>query len=543
MHMLSRRSFLKLGTFGTATIAVLSAAPFFVRGASLRSQIFELDTPPKTLDTRHVSVWEYADLVTVRPSTDPSTWDWTYAVQALLNRGGNIILPEKNTYTVSSTLQIRSNTWLIVNGVLRFADQKNTRSSDHLLMCGGLRDPRENVIISGVGTIDGNYQGRKSFAPTSGAYLLLARETVKLRVADGLKFINAPSSAIAGVTCTDVVVEGVDLRYVCEHGIYFSTGSKRIKILNNTLNDLAISGEYSADAIKLRDNCTDFIIQDNTLNLTPLTAPNVIRGVVLDDSGNVAPVKNTICREGKILGNTMLQLSTGIWFKGALTDAGEADALFDMRVEVAGNVFEAKEDLSLFAAILDRVRKVDLNDNVWRNFNAGIYGGGVGDITLRRNKIVHIRGGAGYGVRMLDALYNDTKISSRARGNVVMVGNEIVGYNGGGVLMSIASAYDELRYNKIISRGRAISYLAYGLSSAPTNGVQHVDLSDNPQLISTGKGMTAVFLNAKSKIPANYRVARNNIASRAIGVAYPPSQNNSATANQINAPIPVSFDY
>lgn len=540
--MLNRRKFLRLGAFGTAAFAVSGTIPFFAQGDASRQQLIELDQSPGIFGERQVSVWEYADLVIVRPNADPSTWDWTTAVQALLNRGGNILLPDNIVYTVTSTLQMRSNTWLVINGTLKFSDQKHTLSTDHLLMCGDAGSPRVNIIISGVGTLDGNYQNRQSFAPTSGAYLFLARETKKLRITPGLKFINAPSSAIAGVTCVDVVVAGGDLRYIREHGIYFSTSCSNIKVLYNTLNDLAVGDAYYSDAIKLRNNCTDFLIRGNTLNKSPLTIPNVVRGVVLDDSGNVAPVKNEICRDGRIQENTMLGLSTAIWFKGSLIDAAAPDSLFEMRVEVVRNTFVAKASLSLFAGILDRVRKVDLCENTWQNFNAGIYGGGVGDITLRRNKIIHAGGALGDGIRMLDTVYNNTTIASRVRGNVKLFNNEVAGYNGGGALLTVANSRDELKNNIIVSRGRAISYRDYGLSTAPVSGLQEVDLSDNPRLTSTGKGVVAVYLSARSAVAVKYRVTSNNISSAAVGIAYFVAQDSSALTNKIDAPIPLSID-
>ena len=541
--MVNRRKLLKLSALGTASLAALGTTSFAAMGNDLhRQQFVDPNLPPGRLVSQLASVWEHAGLITDRPSLDPSTWDWTPAVQALLNRGGYILLPENFTYTVSSTLQMRSNTWLIINGTLKFADQRDTLSSDHLLMCGDAGDPRVDVSLSGFGTIDGNYQNRQSFAPTSGAYLLLARETTKLRITPGLKFINAPSSAIVGVSCIDAIVIGADLRYIREHGIYFSTDSNGIKILSNILNDLAVGDVYCSDAVKLRNNCSNFVIQGNTLNEAPLTTPNVVRGIVLDDSDNVSPINHAICHDGKILDNTMLGLSTGIWFKGSLVDAARADSLFDMRVEVSRNTFEAKASSPLFAGILDRVRKVDLDDNTWRNFSAGIYGGGVGDIALRRNKIKHATGVSGDGIRMLDTVYNDTKTSSRARGDVTLVDNEVIGYNGAGALLTVANAHDELKRNKIVSQGRAISYQDYGLSTAPTSGRQVVDLSDNPRLTSTGVGVAAVFLNARTAVTVQYLVADNIVTSASVGIACSVAQNSLAITNQIDAPIPVSVD-
>jgi hypothetical protein len=541
--MVNRRQLLKFSAIGTASLTVLGVSSFSALGNEvLRQQFVDPNLSPGKIDSPQVSVWEHADLVTVRPSIDPSTWDWTPAIQALLNRGGNLLLPEKITYTVSTTLRMRSNTWLVINGTLKFADQEDTHSTDHLLMSGEAGDPRVNVSLSGSGTIDGNYQNRRSFAPTSGAYLFLARETTKLRIAPGLKFINAPSSAIAGVSCVDAVVAGADLRYIREHGIYFSTDCTGIKVLSNTLNDLAVGNDYYSNAIKLRNNCSDFLIQGNTVNVSPVTTPNVVRGIVLDESDNVLPIKHAICHDGKILDNKMLGLSTGIWFKGSLIDAAEADSQFEMRVEVARNTFEAKKSSPLYAGILDRVRMVDLNDNIWRNFKSGIYGGGVGAIALRRNKIEHTTGVSGDGIRMLDSVYNAKATPSRARGDITLIDNEVTGYNGVGAMLTVANAHDEIKRNKIVSRGRAISYQNFGLITAPSTGQQVVELADNPQITSTGAGVAAIFLSAGTAVTVKYIVADNIVSSASVGIAYSSEQNSSAVTNKIDAPIPVTVD-
>lgn len=540
--MVNRRKFLKFSAFGTVSLASLYAVPFTAKGIEMR---IPKSTDPVNAawgsDENWVSVWEYVDLIKFRQSEDPSTWDWTNSIQALLNRGGNVVLPEDVTYTVSSTLRMRSDTWLAINGTLKFADQGQTHSTDHLLMCGDARDPRENIRISGKGTIDGNYQNRKSFAPTSGAYLFLARETTALRIMPGLKFINAPSSAIVGVSCVDSVIEGADLRYIREHGIYFSTDSSGIRLLFNSMNDLAVDAAYNSDAVKLRNNCSNFLIQGNTVNKSPNTRPNVVRGIVLDESDNVSPINHAICHDGKILDNTMLGLSTGIWFKGSLVNAAGADSLFDMHVEVARNIFEAKRRSPLFAGILDRVRSVDLNDNSWRNFKSGVYGGGVGAIAMSRNKISHDTGSSGDGIRMLDTVYKDTSTASRARGNVTLIDNDVIGYNGVGALLTVADAYDRIKGNKIVSEGGTVNYRDYGLSSAPATGRQMVELSGS-NLTSTGAHVSAVYLHSRPAITVGYVVTGNVISSTSVGIEYSAAQESSALANQIDAPIPLKID-
>lgn len=49
-----------------------------------RSKIYEyISTAQKILDASSVSVWEFANLITYKPSSDFQTWDWTPAFQAL----------------------------------------------------------------------------------------------------------------------------------------------------------------------------------------------------------------------------------------------------------------------------------------------------------------------------------------------------------------------------------------------------------------------------------------------------------------------------
>lgn len=498
-------------------------------------------TVNQMLDLQTTTVWEFADLVVSKPDpTDSDTWDWFPAIQAMLNKAGKVVLPEGKVYNTSATLQIPSNTEFVINGTLRFQNQGTTLNTDHLLNCGGLADPRVNITLSGTGTVDGNCQNRSIIAPVSGAYLFLAREVTRLRIRSDLKWINAPSTAIAGVSCKDAIVAYQNIRNIREHGVYFSTDSTGLLILDNTLNDLGVDGLYNADTIKLRNNCSNFTIAGNTLNLTPLTVPLVVRGIVLDESDNVSPIVHTVCHDGKIYANDMRGLSTGIWFKGALIDAASADSLFEMRVTVVSNNFEAKAVGPLFAGILDQVRSVVLDDNTFRNFNAGVYGGGVGNIKLRRNLIKHATGINGHGIRMLDTNYNNTALPARLRGDVVLLDNDVAGYDSGGVVMSVANAYDEIKRNRISSVGRAIAYNDYAQTSGPTGGTQTVDLSDNPRLVTTGAGESALFLNAMAALTVNYMVADNLIKSPAVGIAFSVVQDSSVLTNQIDAVTPIS---
>ncbi len=504
-----------------------------------------IKTVHQMLDAQAVSVWEapFADLVTTKPDqNDPSTWDWTAALQAFLDTAGDLILPHGFTYNTTKTLQMRSNTRLTINGTLRFADQLVTLSSEHLLQAGGQADPRTNIAISGFGTIDGNYQNRQSFAPTSGAYLFLGREIDGLIISgDRLKWVNAPSSAIAGVQCSNAVVMNNDGRNIREHGIYFSTDSTGLLITNNSLNDLGVGNAYSADALKLRNNCSFFIISDNKVNDTATVTTTVVRGVVLDESDNVSPLVDAVCHDGLVCDNLMFHLSTGIWCKGSLIDSAEVDSFFQMNVEFAGNTFAAKSSGSLFAGILEKVRRVDVSGNKFLNFTAGVYGGGIGDIKLINNIVRNRIGSTSDGIRMLDTVYNNTTLPSRLRGDVTIIDNKVSGYNGAGLLITVANATDDISGNDIVSDGRAINYADFNLSTAPASGIQVSNVANNARLETTGVGETAVFFNARAAITVQHSCKGNTINSVATGVAYSIAQQSTLVNNKINSVTPFVF--
>lgn len=48
------------------------------------------------LSAQPVNIWEFAQFITTKPSTDPATWDWTPALQAAVNTGFPVNIPVGN---------------------------------------------------------------------------------------------------------------------------------------------------------------------------------------------------------------------------------------------------------------------------------------------------------------------------------------------------------------------------------------------------------------------------------------------------------------
>ncbi|MEG5741876.1 hypothetical protein UXP63_03745, partial [Enterobacter hormaechei] len=95
---------------GDASLRTMLASADDAKGASLvaweRKQLkSSIGTVQGMLDAQYVNVWEFADLITSKPSaSDPNTWDWTPALQAALNfightelnpgvSGGCVVIP------------------------------------------------------------------------------------------------------------------------------------------------------------------------------------------------------------------------------------------------------------------------------------------------------------------------------------------------------------------------------------------------------------------------------------------------------------------
>lgn len=82
------------------------------KGAGLVGVLREPATAPhgtiaQVISAVAVSVWEYANLVTVKPTpADPSTWDWGPAMQAAHNENVVVHYPQTNEYKHSATITL-----------------------------------------------------------------------------------------------------------------------------------------------------------------------------------------------------------------------------------------------------------------------------------------------------------------------------------------------------------------------------------------------------------------------------------------------------
>lgn len=118
-------------------------------------------TVQDSLDTTPASPWEYADLVTVRPTpSDPATWDWTLALNTLFSENRNVFL-DPGDYRITASVFIPSNT--TVRGTRSSKIFMTENPDGHNLVC--VKDS-ENVTIQGFSIV--GIDGAGTSFPTPG---------------------------------------------------------------------------------------------------------------------------------------------------------------------------------------------------------------------------------------------------------------------------------------------------------------------------------------------------------------------------------------
>lgn len=134
-----------------------------------------ITTVNRMLNAQWVNIWEYAALVTVKPTpSNPSTWDWTPAIQAAHNAYAMVYYPVGNEYQHASTISLTLFGSAIVStpnkyssAVLRYTGSATAWScagSVNYLQLIGAR-------ITGTPAVSTDYYntGSKAFDTTAGA--------------------------------------------------------------------------------------------------------------------------------------------------------------------------------------------------------------------------------------------------------------------------------------------------------------------------------------------------------------------------------------
>lgn len=157
-------------------------------------------------NSQPVTIWEFASLVTSKPNVnDPTTWDWTPALQALLSHAEPRKIITPGLY-LSSALVIYSGTKLYMHGATIKAISTLPTTSPLMINAttGGAVDTYadQNIEIHG-GIFSGNTTARTN--------ALLAMLKVKYIRVYGTRFTGNKYQAVSIGGCSDVVLRDVEL--------------------------------------------------------------------------------------------------------------------------------------------------------------------------------------------------------------------------------------------------------------------------------------------------------------------------------------------
>ncbi|AND75139.1 hypothetical protein pf16_216 [Pseudomonas phage pf16] len=121
-----------------------------------------------TLVTLEANIWNYASLITEKPSLlDPTTWDWTPAFQAAANQGGSLYVPS-STYIISHVQVPKSFFIHAAAGTVFFQKNNTIVAKTHWTPGVGMFELSTDGIsfgVDGFWTFDGNSANQVQIEP------------------------------------------------------------------------------------------------------------------------------------------------------------------------------------------------------------------------------------------------------------------------------------------------------------------------------------------------------------------------------------------
>lgn len=172
-----------------------------------------VSTVAGSLDSRIASIWEYADFVTDRPSTNPGTWDWQPAFMAAHADNKIVELVDGETYTIKSGLVYRYTSGAFAN-------------SARLPFCKGQALINYSTLGNGGSGFDTTKQVDDPAQPAYEAAITVigASGSVVLKHIEGIMFNgNNNTAAIKLIGCCGIKLR--DLTFNSNrYGIVFNNG-------------------------------------------------------------------------------------------------------------------------------------------------------------------------------------------------------------------------------------------------------------------------------------------------------------------------------
>lgn len=368
--------------------------------------------------------------------------------------GGTVLVPSGRTYIVRNQINMKSNVRFIIDGTIKLGDDANW----HVLMLNGC----SNVIIEGIGTIDGNKTTQTGSSYLGGIYIMNNANHIVIRdikvtnclnwavnvlnshhvLLDNIETSYSTNSTQFAGECYACFARNIESHHLDDYGFAFYGAVHDCGIINSYIHHNGIdgitcfndAGQIAAKSITIIGNVVSYNDYSGISTRTDLDNTSLHRGIII--SGNTIHHNN----------QANIQGAGGIWLQ-----SGEL-------IDVTGNVIHddgngESSTVGINIAPQDyTVRFVNIRGNTI--MNEGIGGGlGVGiqlypkgsDILIEGNTLLddqaikttafQINGIAGDNVVIKN---NNIQPSVGQRVNLTLKANSIVqgnkGFNPVGIL-------------------------------------------------------------------------------------------------------------
>ncbi|HHF0655264.1 TPA: right-handed parallel beta-helix repeat-containing protein [Pseudomonas aeruginosa] len=325
-----------------------------VLGWKRRQLSASIDTIYQLADSIPIRVWEFAELVSDKPSPDPATWNWTPAFQALISAAQAAIAATGKPVSVFigpgkfqvTSVQMFSDIHVFFGGAEIVAHP----SSVDALRIFDARGELNNLGFYGPGTINGN---KDSFDVNHRQHgIALVADNVIVR---DLTIINIGSTPVtfsmgdaiiieptipdvgSGFQCKNIMITGCTFRNIERQCITLESGIN-VRVIGNAFYDSTYSAVDLENAGTTIGDIDGFIFANNYVEnvnygVTSVSAlqPNSLRNVLC--IGNI--YKNVIdaynfraCTNVKVVGC----IATGVSRYGVFAYSDSSTQAFDIEV-------------------------------------------------------------------------------------------------------------------------------------------------------------------------------------------------------------------
>lgn len=313
-----------------------------------------IDTIQQLADSIPIRVWEFAEMVSDKPSPDPATWNWTPAFQALISAAQAAIAATGKPVSVFigpgkfqvTSVQMFSDIHVFFGGAEIVAHP----SSVDALRIFDARGELNNLGFYGPGTINGN---KDSFDVNHRQHgIALVADNVIVR---DLTIINIGSTPVtfsmgdaiiieptipdvgSGFQCKNIMITGCTFRNIERQCITLESGIN-VRVIGNAFYDSTYSAVDLENAGTTIGDIDGFIFANNYVEnvnygVTSVSAlqPNALRNVLC--VGNI--YKNVIdaynfraCTNVKVIGC----IATGVSRYGVFAYSDSNTQAFDIEV-------------------------------------------------------------------------------------------------------------------------------------------------------------------------------------------------------------------